>query len=145
MIIEEYNFEKAFLAINKIILYSPEFVGTSRMGDTFERIALSYRVNNPASYEFFSDKINRISKEYAETFWDFMISGKANVNGEFRKWPGVQRFFEKKEDSILPDNFNSLYGPRIVGQLDCVMKELVDHPDTRRAVLHILSPESYRS
>lgn len=141
--IKEMTFEKAFLACNYLVSKSPDYLVGGRLGRVLEVIVLTFHVEDPTTYEFSNDIINRISKEYAETFWDFMISGKANIDGEFSRWPGVERFFRKKEGSMLPDNFNSLYGPRIANQIGVIIQELSDNPDTRRAVLHILGHEDH--
>ena len=58
--------------------------------------------------------------------------------GDCYEFPNVAKFLKKPENSLLPDNFNTFYGPRIVGQKDQVVKELKNNPNSRRAVISIL-------
>jgi thymidylate synthase len=48
---------------------------------------------------------------------------------------------EKPKSSDLPENFNTLYGPRILSQLPVIEQELRERPDSRRAVIMILDKD----
>jgi thymidylate synthase len=48
---------------------------------------------------------------------------------------------EKPKGEGLPANFNTFYGPRILQQLPHIKKELIEKPDTRRAVISILDKD----
>jgi thymidylate synthase len=70
-----------------------------------------------------------------------MISGSSDNKAVIDKYPNVARFMEKPKSDQLPQNFNTFYGPRILDQLPYVLKELKEHPDTRRAVISILDSQ----
>ncbi len=136
-----YNtFKEAFLGVNNAIMSTPDFVLESRTGNMNEHLGIHYVVRDPTTYDFSCDHINRIPTDYAEEFFNFMISGNANVEGEFEKWPHTAQFYTRKKDSILPDNFNSLYGPRIFKQIGPALHEL-SKEGSRRAVLMILEAD----
>jgi hypothetical protein len=67
-----------------------------------------------------------------------MMSGSSDNRLVVEKYPNVARFMEKPKSEDLPANFNTFYGPRILEQLPHIIKELTEHPDTRRAVISIL-------
>jgi thymidylate synthase len=66
------------------------------------------------------------------------MSGSSDNRLVVDKYPNVARFMEKPKSEDLPANFNTFYGPRILEQLPHIIKELTEHPDTRRAVISIL-------
>ena len=136
--LECLTFMDAFLSCNRVIYNGPTESKKSRTGDTVGTHALSYLVMDASSYDFFDSIEGRITREYAESFWQFMISGGTNASENFKKWAGTSQFYKKSEDSGLPDNFNTLYGPRIIKQIDALIEELNDNPDTRRGVVLIL-------
>lgn len=130
---------KTFRDINKLVLNFPHFKSSSRIGDVYERINVSVSIDKPCPEQMFAcEKINRIPKEYAEKFWEFMISGGTDATEVFKDYPSVAKFIDKPKTDALPANFNTFYGPRIAKQLPAILKELRDHPDSRRAVIHIL-------
>jgi len=135
------TFEEAFLKINKEITENPQYTTTSRIGDVSEIQGYTYRVNDLGSFVFNEKLIGRLDYDYAETFYDWMISGSSDNKAVIEKYPNVARFMEKPKSDQLPQNFNTFYGPRILDQLPYVLKELKEHPDTRRAVISILDSQ----
>jgi thymidylate synthase len=132
------DFEHAFLGINSEIIANPEYRSTSRLGDMLEIQSLTYEVANPTTYKFTNENIGRLDYNYADTFYQWMISGSTDNEILLKEYPNVARFMEKPKSPDLPANFNTFYGPRILEQLPHIIKELKDHPDTRRAVISIL-------
>lgn len=132
------TFEEAFLQINQHIIDNPEFQTTSRIGDVHEISGFSYDVTDLKSFQFTNDKIGRLDYDYADKFYQWMVSGAVDHDILLKDYPNVARFLEKPKSADLPANFNTFYGPRILSQLPYVEKELRDHPDTRRAVISII-------
>jgi hypothetical protein len=135
------TFEEAFVYINKFIIGCPEYMSSSRIGDVHEISGLSYEVEDLKSYIFKNREIGRLDYEYADTFYRWMINGCTDSTEILEKYPNTSRFMEKPKSEDLPDNFNTFYGPRILLQLPHIIKELTDHPNSRRAVISILDKE----
>jgi thymidylate synthase len=135
------NFENAFLKINKEIIENPQYTTSSRIGDVSEIQGYTYRVNNLGTFVFNEKSIGRLDYDYADTFYNWMISGSSDNKAVIDKYPNVARFMEKPKSDQLPQNFNTFYGPRILDQLPYVLKELKANPDTRRAVISILDSQ----
>jgi thymidylate synthase len=135
------TFEDAFLKINKEIIENPQYTTTSRIGNVSEIQGYTYRVKNLGSFVFTEKNIGRLDYDYADTFYNWMISGSSDNKAVIDKYPNVARFMEKPKSEQLPQNFNTFYGPRILDQLPFVLKELKTNPDTRRAVISILDSQ----
>lgn len=135
------TFEAAFLSSCFLIINSPDFSVDSRIGDTLEKINLSYCVKDMKSYIFENKQIGRLTYEYAAEFYDRMIKGCVDDSRLLEKYPHVARFLAKPTSPDLPANFNTFYGPRILTQLPAIIKELKSNNNTRRAVISILSAE----
>jgi hypothetical protein len=132
------DFESAFLGINHEIISNPQYKSTSRLGDMLEIQSLIYEVEDINTYEFKNESIGKLDYNYADKFYQWMISGCVDHEILLKDYPNVARFMEKPKSTDLPANFNTFYGPRILEQLPHIIKELSDHPDTRRAVISIL-------
>ena len=132
------TFEEAFLQITQHIIDSPEYATTSRIGDVHEIGALSYEVEDLHSFKFENEQIGKLNYDYASKFYDWMVSGATDHEILLKDYPNVARFMEKPKSADLPANFNTFYGPRILSQLPHIIKELTEHPDSRRAVISIL-------
>jgi len=147
MKLNKYNifptFEQAFKSINRFILNTPEFQLESRTGQCNEISNLTYEIEDATTYQFTDPKISRINYKYADTFFNFMIEGGTDAMEAFKDYPQVLKFIEKPKNPELPDNFNSLYGPRIKKQLPDIIKELTNNPSSRRAVILILSENDH--
>lgn len=130
------TFMDAFLYTNKLILESPDYMNESRLGPTREIIGFNYGVSDPSQIEFTDPRISRLDYEYANTFYEFMLSGGGlkDARKEFKDY-SVSRFLENPPG--LPANFNTLYGPRLLSQLSKVVGELKKR-NSRRAVVCIL-------
>jgi thymidylate synthase len=135
------TFEDAFVGINRAIMHNPEFTCSSRLGDMFEISSLTYEVEDISSYRFTNENLGRLTYDYADKFYDWMIGGCTDNEVLIRDYPSIARFMEKPKSDDLPANFNTFYGPRILQQLPHIEKELKDHPDTRRAVISILDKD----
>lgn len=139
--IEASTFESAFKQVNKEIINFPDFNVESRIGKCLEIGSMAIRVNDPTSFKFTDPRINRIDYDYAEDFWKFMISGGTDAIEAFKRYPNVAKFISKPKSDVLPANFNTFYGPRIVAQLPALIKELKEKPNSRRVVFQILQEQ----
>lgn len=135
------TFESAFKQANEKILDLPDFEIESRIGKCNEIGSMTLRVLDPSTYKFKDERINRISYDYAEAFWQFMISGGTDAEEAFKEYPNVAKFIAKPKSDVLPANFNTFYGPRIVAQLPALLKELKEKPNSRRVVFQILQEQ----
>jgi len=135
------TFQEAFVDTISEIWIQPDYKTDSRIGDMREIQGLTYLVNDPTSYIFKDEDIGRIDYGYAVNFYDWMISGSTDTESVLKDYPQVARFLKKPENPDLPANFNTFYGPRIVSQLPIILKELKDNPNSRRAVISILSSD----
>lgn len=132
------TFEEAFLKINKEIIESPQYKTTSRIGDVSEIQGYTYTVKDLKTFQFEHESIGRLNYDYADKFYQWMITGSTDNEALLKDYPNVAKFMEKPKHPDLPQNFNTFYGPRILEQLPHIIKELKEHPDTRRAVISIL-------
>lgn len=135
------SFQTAFKVLNEEIVNNPQFVTDSRIGRCNEIGSASIEILDPTTFMFTDAKINRISYEYAEAFWKFMISGGTDAAEAFKEYPNVAKFIDKPKSDVLPENFNTFYGPRIVAQLPALLKELKEKPNSRRVVFQILQEQ----
>lgn len=135
------SFQTAFKVLNEEIVNNPQFVTDSRIGRCNEIGSASIEILDPTTFMFTDAKINRISYEYAEAFWKFMISGGTDAAEAFKEYPNVAKFIDKPKSDVLPANFNTFYGPRIVAQLPALLKELKEKPNSRRVVFQILQEQ----
>lgn len=135
------NFEEAFIEISNLITNKPEYVTSSRIGDVHEISALSYEVEDLGSYIFNRQEIGKLTYDYADKFYQWMMTGCTDNEIILKDYPNVAKFMEKPKGEGLPENFNTFYGPRILTQLPYIVKELSDSSDTRRAVISILDKD----
>ena len=135
------TFESAFIGISNQIVDNSEFQTPSRIGDVHEITSLSYDVEDLQSYQFKNESVGRLTYDYADTFYRWMIGGCTDSNEIVQKYPNILRFMEKPKSKDLPENFNTFYGPRILSQLPLIERELREKPDTRRAVIMILDKD----
>lgn len=135
------SFQTAFKVLNEEIINNPQFVVDSRIGRCNEIGSASIEILDPTTYKFTDSRINRISYEYAEAFWKFMISGGTDAKEAFKEYPNVAKFIDKPKSDVLPANFNTFYGPRIVAQLPALLKELKEKTNSRRVVFQILQEQ----
>lgn len=135
------NLLEAFKDLNSRALHVPEFVEETRIGKAHELLDVSFRVLDTTDYELADARINRISYDYASTFWDFLIAGGTDAAEAFKAYPQVAQFISKPKHAELPANFNTFYGPRIAKQLPAVLKELQDKPNSRRCTLMVLNED----
>ena len=136
--LEFETFEQAYIGNIVAITENTEYELNSRIGDCWERTRHSYEVYNMDSFKFDSEDLGRLDYDYIEKFYDWLISGSTDTEEAFKEYPNVAKFLKKPENSLLPDNFNTFYGPRIVGQREQVVNELKSNPNSRRAVISIL-------
>jgi len=135
------TFETVFKQLNFEIMDNPEYVFESRTGKTHEISNTTFEVSDPSTYHMLNPTINRISYDYAQTFYDFMMSGGGIEEAQiaFAGNKSALPFVQPPESDVLPANFNSLYGPRILKQAPAVINELASNPNSRRACVMILN------
>lgn len=132
------TFQQAFLSINKEIIENPTYKTNSRIGDVQEISNYNYEVSDMSTYEFPNPLIGRLDYNYGAKFYEWMITGSTDPDSLTKDYPNTARFMEKPKSDLLPQNFNTFYGPRIIEQLPYIVKELKDNPNSRRAVISIL-------
>lgn len=133
------NLEKLFKSMNKEVLRNPEFVSETRIGKAHELIDVTGFAASTLDFQFSDPRINRIGYDYADKFYEFMISGGTDAQSAFKDYPNVAKFMTKPKSPDLPANFNTFYGPRIVKQYQPIVDELKRSPTTRRATMMILN------
>ncbi len=136
--LEFEDFEQAYIGNIVSITTKPEFELKSRIGDCWERTRYSYEVYNMKSYKFSTEDLGKLDYNYIETFYDWVVSGSTDAEEAFKEYPNVAKFLAKPENTELPKNFNTFYGPRIVAQRPAIIRELTNNPNSRRAVISIL-------
>lgn len=139
------DFETVFKQLNFEIHDNPEYVFDSRIGKTHEITNASFEVEDPSTYHMLNPLINKIDYGYAETFYDFMMSGGGIKEAQeaFKGNESALKFVQPPETDALPKNFNTLYGPRIVKQLPDIINELAANRNSRRATMMILNPDDH--
>lgn len=135
------TFQEAFIEIIHQIINNPEFQTSSRIGDVYEITGLNYDVIDLQSFRFENENLGRLTYDYANKFYQWMIDGCTDNEILLKDYPNISKFLEKPKHPDLPPNFNTFYGPRILSQLPFIEKELKEHPNTRRAVISILYPD----
>lgn len=135
------TFEEAFLGNIQKIINNPEYKTNSRIGSVHEISSLTYEVDDLSSFRFKNESIGRLDYEYADKYYQWMISGAVDNKELLKDYPNVAKFMEKPKSVDLPENFNTFYGPRILEQLPLVKSELIRNPNTRRAVISIIYKE----
>lgn len=139
MQINSINLETLFKQMNLMVLNHPEHISETRIGRAHECIDIQGRALSTLDFQFTDKRINRIGYDYADKFWDFMLSGGTDAQEAFKDYPNVAKFMTKPKSTELPANFNTFYGPRIVSQYQSIVDELKRSPTTRRATMLILS------
>jgi hypothetical protein len=139
------DFETVFKQLNFEISDNPEYVFQSRIGKVNEITNVTFEVDDASTYHILNSDINKIDYGYAETFYDFMMSGGGTEEAQtaFAGNESALKFVQAPESKALPNNFNTLYGPRIVKQLPDVINELASNRNSRRATMMILNPDDH--
>lgn len=132
------TFQEAFVKISNHIINNPEYQTDSRLGECHEISALTYEIEKLDTYQFKNSNIGRLSYDYADKFYQWMIGGCTDNDIILKDYPNVARFMEKPKSTELPENFNTFYGPRILTQLPHIIRELSNNSNSRRAVISIL-------
>ena len=132
------TFEDAYIGNIVALLHSYEYKEKSRIGECNEITAYCYSVDKLNSYKFENEDLGKLDYGYIETFYDWCTSGSTDAEEAFKEYPNVAKFLAKPENSELPKNFNTFYGPRMVAQRPSVIKELKENENSRRAVISIL-------
>lgn len=134
------TFQQAFIGNIQDIFQDWEYQEPSRNGEMLEIIGYGYTVTNPKTFVFENKQLGRISYDYAEDFYQWMISGSTEEETEklANKYSHVSNYLDKPKSPDLPDNFNVFYGPRILRQLPLILEELERNRNSRRAVINIL-------
>ena len=136
--LEFEDFEQAYVGNIVTIITEPEYSINSRIGDCWERTRHSYEVYDMTSYKFDTEDLGKLDYDYIETFYEWVCSGSTDAEEAFKEYPNVAKFLAKPQNSELPKNFNTFYGPRMIAQRPSIIKELTENPNSRRAVISIL-------
>jgi len=100
---------------------------------TLECFGTGFVLLNPLN-----NKNARSNYEYADAFFEWMMSGQKDLSQKLIEMnPWVKRFVDT---AGLPDNFSASYAPKIAGQMNTVLHELITRPESRRAYINILYP-----
>lgn len=142
------NFTEAYLDIIKDLHESPQFISSPRGMKVKEIIGYQFKITNPRNrIPFVPERELSVHYLVAELLW--YLSGNDST-----EWiSNYSSFWSKISDDGT--TANSAYGsrifkphPRIAGEVDSswtqwkyVMDELKSDPDSRRAVIHIRSPQ----
>ena len=139
------NFSHAYVDLCRIIRDDSEFVSAPRGMKIKEKLGVQFRIKNPRDRLPFVEARNfSISYFVAETLW--YLSGSNSTEWISRYAP----FWKDISDD--GKTANSAYGARIfklhprvadggLNQWDYVRSELKRDPDSRRAVIHIRTPD----
>ena len=114
------SFQEAFLGNVEKIVNQPEFKTSSRIGSVHEISGLTYEVEDLSTFQFENESIGRLDYNYADKYYQWMISGAVDNEALLKDYPNVAKFME---------------------QLPLVKSELVRNPNTRRAVISIIYKE----
>lgn len=112
------------------VIDEPEFITKT----TFEKFGTGFILRNPQA-----NKNSRSNYEYADKFFEWMLSGEKDIDPAILKInPWVKRFV----DTVgLPENFSSSYGWKIQEQIQDIFREIGSNKESRRGYLNILRPE----
>lgn len=137
------TFQEAFVSTIRNIILKPDNISDSRNGKMYEQLGLGFKVLDASSFKFEDETIGRIDYEYAEDFYNWMTNSDEQTSTEkfLNKYPKVKGFVAKPKSKNLPENFNALYGPRIMHQLPYILEELSTNINSRRAVISILDAD----
>lgn len=130
MTIKRYdNYKEAEVDLLKRIIWTPDFVTKH----TNEVLGAGFILSDPQNNEN-----GRSNYKYAEEFFNWLISGEMELSEAIMRMnPWVKRFVDT---AGLPPNFSASYGPKIKGQINTIMDELLKNEESRRAYLSILYP-----
>lgn len=102
--------------------------------DTHEILQLGYILTNPRN-----NRNNRSDYEYAEEFFQWIMSGKKELSKRLLELnPWVERFVRTEG---LPKDFSASYAWKISEQLPNIINELRSKKESRRAYINILYPQ----
>jgi hypothetical protein len=74
------TFEEAFVNTIKDIASNPDQICSSRNGAMFEKLGYAFKVNDAKSYKFGNENIGRIDYDYANDFYNWMMTLKKLLN-----------------------------------------------------------------
>lgn len=114
------------------ILDKPDFVTAT----TFEVINTGFILTEPEN-----NLNNHSNYEYAEKFFEWMMSGEKELSPDLIKInPWVKRFVDS---AGLPEGFSSSYGFKLYCQMPTLLYELKNKKESRRAYFNILFPDDH--
>jgi hypothetical protein len=133
---KDSSFAKSYLALLRALISEPDYICDSRLGVMCEIIGYSFTSPLVTNWELFNKKFPHWNYEYAQYFYDWMMSGSTDMEILARINPSVRKFMPGAE---IPDSFSTAYGPRLLSQWDANMAEMAKN-NSRRVVFHILQP-----
>jgi len=113
--------------------FNPDHIVESRGGNMYELENVSFTLTDPQDF-LVNSKARDFNHDFAQKFFDWIMAGKTDPSELFGSNPNAKNFAEN-------EGRNTAYGPRILKQLDPVLKELASNPGSRRAVISILEGE----
>lgn len=124
------TYKEAEDALCRKVVLTPEFITK----DTLEIMGTGFVLRNPIN-----NRNGRSRYDYAEEFFQWMMSGEKNFSENLRKlnnW--AERFVS---NTGLPETFSASYGWKIKEQLPTILTEVSKHRDSRRGYVSILQPQ----
>ncbi len=133
------SFEDIYISILQELNDNPEFTPNPRGIGSREITNLSFELTNPRD-RYIWNKAREVDYVFATKFWLWMINGDTDFSYVFSSNKNAANFIDKpKDEKVMPTNFSTAYGPRILKQLPYIVDELVRDSSSRRAVIHILN------
>lgn len=135
------NFESIYIDILSALQNNPEYTPAPRGVGSREITNLSFELTNPMDRLVWNQSRD-MNYEFAMKFFLWMINGDTDFSYVASSNKRAVDFIDKpKDDSILPSNFSTAYGPRILKQLPFILEELKRDPESRRSVIHVLNED----
>lgn len=137
------NYNYVYHKILRTVLKNPDFIGGSTMqsrkidSNYREIVGITFVIENPVKNRIYNP-VRSVDYDYAEKYYNFLISGENNIDVLAEDYPKIKEFVNR---GSLPENFSTLYGPRILDQLPNILKLLKEKPTSRWATINVLYRE----
>jgi len=110
------------------------YLGHMVANEVDEIIGASFELTNPLD-NIVTNDVRKFSVEGTESMFQWILAGESDIS----KLHGKKSHAEEYDTDL--EGRNTAYGPRVVKQLDYVLRELTRNPATRRAVCMILESD----
>ena len=118
------NFEEIYRA----------YLGYMVSGGVSEIMGASFELTNPRA-NIVHNKVRKFSVEGTEAMFQWILAGESDI----ALLHGKKSHSEEYDTDL--EGRNTAYGPRVAEQLDYIVRELTERPNTRRAVCMILDKD----